>query len=233
MGWLIFGGVMLALILLLTRSITATVDYGERFDVKIKYLFFTLYPTKPKKDARKRRKRPAEAAEREKDGRSPSEEADERGGAPDDGESGTPSEGERTPKGSKKTPKKKKGGGLSLGTIMEYIKSASPPIKRLFKKIRVRDLSLFYTVGTDDAAKTAIKYGSVCAAVYPLVEFLTTYFFVKAREIRVEADFSAREDRIVAHAKVKLRLSTALGCLLWLGARIIKTYINNLNKEDT
>lgn len=234
-GWLIFGGIVLLLILLFEQSVTVTATYEEKLDVKVKFLFFTLYPTKPKKkrSPKRRKEKAADGARtqtRETDGKeTPPEEAGE--GESENAEA--PTDGTSSAKKAKKLPKKKKGKGrgLTFDEIMEYVRSASPPLKRLFKKIRCRDLTIRYVVATDDAAKTAIKYGAVCAALYPVIEWLTTYFSVKAREVRVEADFSKKEDSVFAHGKIKLRLSTALGCVLWLGFRVAKTYVKFLPKS--
>ncbi len=230
-GWFIFGGVVLLLVLLFPRSVVATVEYDEeKLDVKVKYLFFTLYPQKPKrKKSPKRKKRksaeakltvkPAEAESSE-----PSKEPAEQ----------EPAGGEIKRARKEKVPKKKKGKKIAfdLAQIMDYVRSASPPVKRLFKKIRVSDLYIDYVVATDDAAKTAIKYGTVCAALYPAIEWLTTYFTVRVRRVHVEADFSEETDDIFAYCKIKLRVSTALGCILWLGVRVIKTYFKYQKKQE-
>jgi hypothetical protein len=109
--------------------------------------------------------------------------------------------------------------------IRDYIASASPPIKRLFKKIRIRDVYIDYVVGSDDAAKTALKYGGICSAIYSLSAFLRTYMDTKVKEINIEADFSAEKDDIFAYVTVKLRISTAIGCVIWLAVRVLKTYL--------
>lgn len=230
-GWFIFGGVVLLLVLLFTRSVVVTAEYDEeKLDVKVKYLFITLYPRKPKrkKSPKRKKRKSAEAKLADK---------------PDEAESGEPPEepAEQEPAGgeikkarNEKVPKKKKGKkfAFDLAQIMEYVRSASPPVKRLFKKIRVSDLTIDYVVATDDAAKTAIKYGTVCAALYPAIEWLTTYFTVRVRRVHVEADFSEETDDIFAYCKIKLRVSTALGCILWLGVRVIKTYFKYQKKQE-
>ena len=112
-----------------------------------------------------------------------------------------------------------------IDMVLDYIRSASPPVKRLFKKIRIRNVYIDYVVGTDDAAKTALKYGGLCAAIYSLIGTLQTYMDTKVKEINIEADFSAEKDDIFAYLTVKLRLSTAIGCALWLGVRMLRTYL--------
>ena len=54
-GWIIFGCIVLFLIILFGQSVTVTFDYENKLDIKVKFLFFTIYPTKSPK--RKRRKK--------------------------------------------------------------------------------------------------------------------------------------------------------------------------------
>lgn len=227
-GWIIFGSIVLLLVWLFTRSVTVIVDYENKLDIKVKFLFLTLYPTNPRKRKSAPEKKRA-AAEKEK---SPdSDEQENADDSPDWSGKNTQNEGDKptAQKGKKGSATKGKKSGqkfaFDLGQIMEYVRSASPPVKRLFKKIRCYDLYIDYVVATDDAAKTAIKYGTVCAFLYPVIEWLTTYFTVYAREVNVEADFSEEKDDIFAYCRIKLRVSTALSSALWLGTRLIKTYL--------
>ena len=130
------------------------------------------------------------------------------------------------PRGHNPPPKKKFSlSDINFDMIRDYIESAAPPVKRLFKKIRIRDVYLDYVVGSDDAAKTALKYGGLCAAVYSAAEWLKTYFSVQIKELNIEADFSAEKDDIFFYVNVKLRISTILGCGIWLAVRLLKTYM--------
>ncbi len=226
-GWIIFGSIVLLLIWLFTRSVTVIIDYENKLDIKVKFLFLTLYPAKPRKKKPKPEKKRAAAKEE----KAPDSDGQEKSDKPPDGSGeNTQNEAEKpaAQKGEKKSaPKGKKSGqkfAFDLGQIMEYVRSASPPVKRLFKKIRCYDLYIDYVVATDDAAKTAIKYGTICAFLYPVIEWLTSYFTVYAREVNVEADFSEEKDDVFAYCRIKLRVSTALSSALWLGTRLIKTY---------
>ncbi len=120
---------------------------------------------------------------------------------------------------------------IDFEMIMDYVRSASPPVKRLFRKIRIRDLYVDWVVGSDEAGKTAIKYGGLCTAFYSLEKFLTTYFDAKIGEINIEADFRAEKDDIFIYVTLKLRICTAVGCALWLAFRVLKTYLKYNRKE--
>ena len=230
-GWIIVGSIIFLIAFLLFQSVTVTAVYDKKPEVTVKYMFFTILkiPSPPKKKKRKKKKdKPVEkpvqaAAENTEDKVSEAE-----GTATEKENGSTEAKEEKPPEKTKPQKKKKSGFKLSdidLEMIKDYVESASPPIKRLFKKIRVRDIYIDYVVGSDDAAKTAIKYGSICAVVYSTIKWLTTYFNVKAKEVNVEADFKAEKDDIFAYGKVKLRVSTAVGCALWLAVRVLKTYM--------
>ena len=230
-GWIIVGSIIFLIAFLLFQSVTVTAVYDKKPEVTVKYMFFTILkiPSPPKKKKRKKNKnKPTEksreaSAENTEDKTNKGENTAEK-----QEDSGTEAKEKKTPEKEKPAKKKKTGFKLSdidFEMIKDYVESASPPIKRLFKKIRVRDIYIDYVVGSDDAAKTAIKYGSICAVIYSTIKWLTTYFNVKVKEVNVEADFKAEKDDIFAYGKIKLRVSTAIGCALWLAVRVLKTYM--------
>lgn len=230
-GWIIVGSIVFLIAFLLFQSVTVTAIYDKKPEVTVKYMFFTILkiPSPPKKKKRKKKKNKPEEKPMQAAAENTEEKTDEVEATAERQEnSSTEAEEKKTTKKEKPQKKKKSGFKLSdidLEMIKDYVESASPPIKRLFKKIRVRDIYIDYVVGSDDAAKTAIKYGSICAVVYSTIKWLTTYFNVKAKEVNVEADFKAEKDDIFAYGKVKLRVSTAVGCVLWLAVRVLKTYM--------
>ena len=235
-GWIIFGSILLVLIFLFTRHVTITAVYDKNPEITVKYLFITLFrlPQKPKRKKKRKRKKEKELkAEpiKENSGGENNKGENEAAEGETDTKEEVPSETDALSKDNKTAAKGAKPKpafsltDINLEMIKDFVESASPPIKRLFKKIKVRDLYIDYVVGSDDAAKTAIKYGSLCAVVYSVLKWLTLYFDVKAKEVNIEADFKAEKDDIFVYTKVKMRISTALGCVLWLAVRVLKTYL--------
>ena len=82
-GWIIFGCIVLLLIILFRQSITVTVDYENKLDVKVKFLFFTIYPAKPKK---KKKPKKEKAKKQKKQKKSADTVTDDNTEAPDSGE---------------------------------------------------------------------------------------------------------------------------------------------------
>ena len=240
-GWIIFGAVLLFLVFLFTRHLRVTVIWDRAAEVYVRYLFFTLYrypapPKKPKrtKKAKKQKKtvkKASPADNKQKREKTDIKPEDKGAGKEKPAEKQEDSPGGNETKKNTEKKKAKKGAGLDIELIKRYIESASPPIKRLFKKIKLRDIYLDYVVGSDDAAKTALKYGGVCAAVYSLSKFLSTYFDTKIGEINIEADFSAEKDDIFLYAQIRLRLSTLIACGIWLAVRVYKVYSGSRKPE--
>ena len=245
-GWIIFGSVVLLLVLIFTRPVKVTAIYDANPEITVKILCFTIFriPTPPKKrkKPKKQKKKNREQEKQEKQAVTAQTEEtkaseQEQKGEEEQTAPKAEESGEAEKYGTAKKAKKPQKAKLSmpkfdLEMIVDYVKSASPPIKRLFKKIKFRNLYIDWVVGSDDAAKTAIKYGAGCAGIYPLMEWLTTYFDVVPKEVNIEADFSAEKDDIFAYCNISLRISTALGCGLWLLFRMAKTYLKYNSKTS-
>lgn len=223
-GWIIFGSILLILILILSVSVTVTAIYDENPEIRIKILCFTIVkvPADPKTLEKKKQK---QRKKEEKERRKLAKQQKKAGAGPE-----TIEPAGKTPEETAKVKAPKKKPDISLEMIMDYVRSASPPIKRLFKKIRIRDVYVDWVVGSDEAGKTALKYGGLCTAFYSLREWLTTYFDAKIKEINIEADFQAEKDDIFIYATWKLRIGSALGCVLWLGVRVLKTFLKYNSK---
>jgi len=163
------GGLVLLIIILLSLSATARVEYNGVFTVKVKYLFFTFYPTKERK--KKKRKPKPEKPEK---------------------------------------PKKK----MSLDDIIAYYNNAKTPLKRLINKTRVTGFNLVSVIGGDDAATIALTYGLQSAAINGFVAWLKETVILDIKKVSVTADFTKEESETRFKCKVKIRVFTALMCLI-------------------
>ena len=48
-GWIIFGSIVLLILIILWQSVKVIFVYENELELKVKFLFFTIYPAKPKK----------------------------------------------------------------------------------------------------------------------------------------------------------------------------------------
>lgn len=78
-----------------------------------------------------------------------------------------------------------------VGLVMLF----ATQIKWLYKKLRIDKLYAFITCG-GDAADAAIDYGLVCAAVYPMVGYLSANMNLKngAEDVNIACDFDGKTD---------------------------------------
>ena len=122
--------------------------------------------------------------------------------------------------------------GETIEFAKQLISSASRPIKRLISHIRVNSFMLYVCAGGDDAAKAALNYGKINWLVHTAIGFLYNIVRLDVKKIDITTDFTSEETKYELSCKVKLRLGTALGCIIWLLFRLAKLYLK-INIKST
>ena len=131
------------------------------------------------------------------------------------------------------------GGDISetIEFVKQLVESASKPIKRLISHIRVSNFYLFITASGEDAAQAAMNYGKINWLVHTALAVLYNTVKLNVKKIDITADFTSGKTEYELSCKVKLRLGTAIGCVLWLLFRTAKLYLKinskNVNKTAT
>ncbi len=82
------------------------------------------------------------------------------------------------------------------------------------KKLKFDHIRLNLSVSSEDAADTAIMYGTICTALYPILSLITSNASVKYKEINISADFNKTAIILDLSFCVKLRLIYALVALI-------------------
>lgn len=126
----------------------------------------------------------------------------------------------------KKTYKQK---GL-LGTVQYFSNILKIVLKKfwwLAKRFKFRQFKFDLTVATDDAANTAIQYGEVCAALYPIFSIMQSTIDFKPKLVNINADFDKTNWELKTCILVKAQL------LYWLIAAIgaLAQYLKLQRKE--
>ena len=101
---------------------------------------------------------------------------------------------------------REKGFRVALGEITAFVKALILRIKKQLRHIRITRLCLGIKVAADDAALTAIYYGAVCSAVYPILSLLDSLSNIALKQIDIRADFESAKPDFAFSARVKLRL---------------------------
>lgn len=121
----------------------------------------------------------------------------------------------------KATKPKKRSAIQSLRLVLYVLSKIKGNLPRLF---RVRIKRLCITVGSDDAAKTALLYGAAAQLVAGLTETLERFLrldFPPPERYGVQADFTAQS----TSADIEISLSAPIYRLLWVGIKVMFYYL--------
>ncbi len=122
------------------------------------------------------------------------------------------------------------GVGATLRYLGELASMASQALGRLLRAVTVDRLRLEMRVAAADAADTAVRYGEVCAVLYPTLAVLERAMRVRQREVRVEPGFLAEDSAVFADIRLHIWVYRAAGAaiaLLWRYLTMNKEGIDN------
>lgn len=249
MGWLIFIDILLIIVLALMLSVTVNVHLNDETRIKIRYAGITIFSVSPEDEKHKKQKKSKEKHKKSPDDKIDNISADNEN--PMQNTESTPNKAEESKKTHKVGKKADNNGnngllsklGLSgdISETIEFVKqlveSASKPIKRLISHIRVSNFYLFITASGEDAAQAAMNYGKINWLVHTALAVLYNTVKLNVKKIDITADFTSGKTEYELSCKVKLRLGTAIGCVLWFLFRTAKLYLKinskNVNKTAT
>lgn len=247
MGWLIFIDILLIIVLALMLSVTVNVHLNDETRIKIRYAGITIFSVSPEDEKHKKQKKSKEKQKKSPDDKSDNISADNEKTVQNT--ESTPNKAEESKKTHKVGKKADNNGnngllsklGLSgdIGETIEFVKqlilSASKPVKRLIGHIRVSNFYLFITASGEDAAQASMNYGKINWLVHTALAVLYNTVKLNVKKIDITADFTSGKTEYELSCKVKLRLGTAIGCVLWFLFRTAKLYlkINSKNANKT
>ena len=76
---------------------------------------------------------------------------------------------------------------------------------KIVRKIRLDEFFVYITVGSPDAAKTALDYGKISAAIYPCVGYICTHMPVGKYDVNVRPDFLLDKTQGELHSVISFR----------------------------
>lgn len=192
-------GIIAFIALILSIRITINAEFFDEFKLNIKWLFINIpiLPAKPKKEKPKKEKIKEE----------------------------TPAE-ESTENGEKKenifvTFYKNQG----FDGVVELINNAAKDLGKMFssfkKHIVLRELYLWMTISSGDAAQTALDYGRICQKVFPALSFICTNLTVKKYDVEIEPDFIGLKNKAQFAFSVSIRPIFIINAVIMLALRLV------------
>lgn len=115
---------------------------------------------------------------------------------------------------------KKPGSKLTLEALCRYARLGLRALGALVRGLRVDLLRCYAVIHEEDAAQTAVNYGTACAAVTGILPVLESVLRIKEKDIQVDVDFRG-EGRLL----LDLRITAAVGRLLAIGLVYVFKFI--------
>ena len=189
-------------IIILSIPLNVNLGYDDKISLDIKYLFIKLKilptdPNKPKKEKKPKEKKPEEPKKEE-----PQKE-----------------------KVKKPNPILEMVKSNGFDGMMEVLGNLGNVLKvfggKLLRSIVFNKAVVNITVGTGDAASTAIRYGKICQKVYPVMGFLCNNNVVKHHDINISADFLANDTKGNFYFEMNICLRKIINSAIGLVIRLI------------
>lgn len=209
-------GIALFFVLVLSIPVRVFISYDDKIRLSIKYLFIKLdiLPVGPKKAKKEKVQKKEEKPEK--------------------------SENDNTPKEKKPNPiieMVKANGHDGMMTVISNLgKVLGTYGGKLFKSIIFNRLDLNISVGTGDAASTAIKYGETCQKVFPVMGFICSNNIVRKYNIYVEPDFltNKTEGSFYCDMKICVRkiINSTVGMVVRLIFKVLVKFITGAKKNN-
>ena len=169
--------VLAFIVLLLLIPISVHIKYDGDFFVKLKIAGIKAFEAEPKEEI----KEPSSDTESNKKAKKQTEKAFDK-------------------------LKKKHGFAGAVKEIFVFLKAVLERLKDELKHIAIRKLCLDIKVASENAASTAIEYGAVCAAVYPVLAFLDGILNIKMKSINVTSDFNSDKSNFTFSVIIRSRI---------------------------
>lgn len=193
-------GIILFFIIVLSIPIHISIGYDDKIRLSIRYLFVKLNilpaKSKPKKEKKPKEEKPKE-------------------------DKPTPDK----PKEKKPNPildmVKANGYDGMMTVIHNLVKILKIYGGKLFKSIVFDEIDLYISVGTGDAASTAIKYGETCQKVYPPIGFICSNNVVKKYDLYVEPDFLANKTKSEFYCDFHINLRKIINATFAMVIRLV------------
>ena len=219
-GFQIFLTVIFSIVALFVviLSIPLKIDLGykDKISLSVRYLFIKLNvlptdPNKPKKEKKPKEPKPEE-----------------------------PKKEETAPKEKKPNPILEMVKANGFDGMMEVLGNLGNVLKifggKLLRSIVFNKAEISISVGTGDAASTAIKYGKICQKVYPVMGFLCSNNVVEHRDINIEADFLANDTKGEFYFEMNICLrkiiNSAIGLVVRLIFDVVLKFLKNGKKKN-
>lgn len=235
----IIGGIILFIAILLHCPVRAKISFiDKKFDISVKYLFFTIYPMKEKKPKKKKIKNKKKKKSEDEKKAVSQEIKEETSTSENEGETEEKPSSEPPPIPADKKKKKEKKPKLTkeekeerkkellekIELVKMILASASKGLKKLLSAIKLYDIAIDIDVANEDAYEAAIGYGRMNMIVYNAISFLRTFFTVSIDHVKINCVYNSDKSKYDAAVNIHAIPSTILCAAIIIGTKFLVLY---------
>ncbi len=117
---------------------------------------------------------------------------------------------------------KQDGVAATLSWLGEVAKLLTSSVGKVLCGIKIRLMRIELRIGGEDAAAAAIRFGQVCAVLYPVLSVIGCHLRIQKREVVVRPDFEEQGTAALLDIRCSVSLWRVCGTLLATFARFIR-----------
>jgi len=127
---------------------------------------------------------------------------------------------------------KEKGLLEAIRQVAELLKLVMETAGKVLRHTVISKLNVRIVSASDDAAKTAIEYGSVCAGVYTLIAALQNAMKIRRHNIDIKPDFDKQKPEIEVDITVRILIIFVVTALISALFKYMKTQKSTENPKQ-
>ncbi len=135
-----------------------------------------------------------------------------------------------TPRAEKEPAEKKE--KLDFGLVKNLISSGLKGLKTLWRHLVFHGLRLRITVGDEDAAECALRYGKLCGVVHGGIAAAKNLAHLEAKEISLSCDFTKNKTVYDIEAAARIRIVFIFGAAFRMLFNLAVNTIRNSRQES-
>ncbi len=204
--WIILAILLLAVVALCVPA-RFCVKYKDSVTLTVKYLFLTI-PLVPRNKKKKKTKNDKKkVTDKSNDKKADNQDtAEKKQSEPQKKQSAENDDEDENLHlfGQIKDMYKQKGLDGSVIVIKELGNLITGTLKKVFKRVKLRKFDVDIAVSEENAADTAIKYGYVCAVVYPVVSLILNSVRFNDYSVDIAPNFEKKESEVNLYAEISI-----------------------------
>lgn len=220
--------------------------YGGKLDFKVKYFWFTIFPFKEKKKKPKKESPPPKESESQSGNTEVGTESylGEEPYTVTKAEVEAKREAVRKESESaeevQKSEKSKEKLSEKIDRLSDLIEKAKiiwglskKGLTRLFKHIYIDGIVIDFVIAEGDAYDTAMRYGTVNAVTYNVINAVRFLFPVTVKTVDIACDFDGKGSRYDGEVKVTIRPATIFSAAFSILFGLLKNYSKLVGKRNS